>query len=263
MLKKKANNKNKIEVKIDLKDHVILITGASSGIGKAMVKSFAATNATIAIHFNSNKEDAEQLAEEAENNSKSFQANLSKPTEAKKLFKNVLNYYGKLDVLINNAGIFKFSPINSDSWLEVWKKTMDTNLTSAAVLCKQAIEHFLEKDGGRIINVSSRAAFRGDTKDYLAYAASKGGMVALTKSVARAYGKNNIKAFSIAPGFVRTPMAKEFIEQNGEDKVLGEIALPELTKPEDIAPTAVFLASGYMDHATGSTIDINAGSYIR
>jgi len=97
----------------------------------------------------------------------------------------------------------------------------------------------------------------------LAYAASKGGLVSLTKSIARAYGKNNIKAFSIAPGFVRTPMAEEFINQNGEDKVVGEIALPKLTEAEDIAPTAVFLASGFMDHATGSTIDINAGSYMR
>jgi 3-oxoacyl-[acyl-carrier protein] reductase len=250
-------------MKINLPNQIILITGASSGIGKAMVKSFAAAGATIAIHYNSNKQAAEELAKQAGNNSKSFQANLSQPTDAEKLFSAVINHYGRLDVLINNAGIFEFSPISSENWLEMWQRTMDTNLTSAALLCKFAIEHFLEKDGGKIINISSRAAFRGDTKDYLAYAASKGGMVALTKSIARAYGKNNIKAFSIAPGFVRTPMAEEFIEQNGEEEVLKEIALAKLTMPEDIAPTAVFLASGHMDHATGSTIDINAGSYVR
>ena len=250
-------------MKIDLKNRIVLITGASSGIGKAMVKRFAETRATIAIHFNSNSQAADQLAKEAGNNSKSFQANLIQPTEANMLFKNVLSYYDRLDVLINNAGIFEFSPISAENWLETWQKTMNTNLTSTAILCKLAIENFLENSGGRIINISSRAAFRGDTKDYLAYAASKGGMTALTKSIALAYGKNNIKAFSIAPGFVRTPMAEEFIEQNGEEKVLGEIALPELTLPEDVAPAAIFLASGYMDHATGSTIDINAGSYIR
>ncbi len=250
-------------MKINLQNQIILITGASSGIGKAMVKSFAETGATIALHYNSNSKSSELLEVEAGNNSKSFQADLSQPTEAEKLFTEVLNHYGKVDTLINNAGIFEYAPINSKNWLKMWHRTMDTNLTSTAMLCKMAIEHFQENQGGRIINISSRAAFRGDTKDYLAYAASKGGMVALTKSIARAYGKDHIKAFSIAPGFVRTPMADRFMEQNGEEKVLGEIALPKLTLPEDISPTAVFLASGLMDHATGSTIDINAGSYVR
>ncbi|MDF1550812.1 MAG: SDR family NAD(P)-dependent oxidoreductase, partial [Bacteroidales bacterium] len=144
-----------------------------------------------------------------------------------------------------------------------WIQTINTNLNSAGLLCKLAISHFLETGGGRIINIVSRAAFRGDTGDYLAYAASKGGLVSLTKTIARSFGKNNIIAFSIAPGFVRTQMAKEFIEKNGEQQILNEISLPELTEAEDVAPTAVFLASGMMDHATGSTIDINAGSYMR
>ncbi len=154
-------------MKINLKNQVILITRASSGIGKAMVKSFAETGATIAIHYNSNPKSAEQLAKEVGKNSKSFQANLSQPTEAGKLFNDVLNNYGQINTLINNAGIFEYSPINSENWLEMWHRTMDTNLTSAALLCKLAIEHFLENSGGRIINISSRAAFRGDTKDYL------------------------------------------------------------------------------------------------
>ena len=250
-------------MKIDLSNQIVLITGASSGIGKAMVKSFADVNATVAIHYNSNKIAADMLASEVGNNSKSFGANLSDPHEAEKLFNQVIHSFGKINILINNAGIFEFSPISSENWLETWQKTINTNLTSAGLLCKQAITHFKENKGGRIINISSRAAFRGDTEDYLAYAASKGGLISLTKSIARAYGKDNIKAFSIAPGFVRTPMAKEFINENGEEKVVGEIALPKLTEAEDIAPTAVFLASGFMDHATGSTVDINAGSYMR
>ena len=116
--------------------------------------------------------------------------------------------------------------------------------------------------GGRIINIASRAAFRGDTKDYLAYAASKGGMVSLTRSIARAWGKQGIVAFTIAPGWVMTDMAKQFIAQNGDEVVLNELALAELTQPSDVAPTVVFLASGLSDHATGCTIDINAGSYV-
>lgn len=250
-------------MKIGLQNYVVLITGASSGIGAAMVKGFAETGATIAVHYHSSADAAHQLAMQAGNNSKSFQANLSQPAEAEDLFKAVVTCYGKVDVLINNAGIFELSPISSADWLESWHRTLDTNLTSAALLCKLTVEHFLERGGGRIINISSRAAFRGDTKDYLAYAASKGGMVALTKSIARAYGKNNIKAFSVAPGFVRTPMAESYFESHSEQEVLDEIALPELTETKDIAPTAVFLASGYMDHATGCTIDINAASYVR
>ena len=126
-----------------------------------------------------------------------------------------------------------------------------------------AIKQFQQTSGGRIINISSRAAFRGDTGDYLAYAASKGGMISLTKTIARSFGKDNIKAFSIAPGFVRTPMAQGYIDKFGEKDILNEISLPKLTEVEDVAPLITFMASGKMDHATGCTIDINAGSYMR
>ena len=118
------------------------------------------------------------------------------------------------------------------------------------------------RGGGRIVNISSRAAFRGDQPDYLAYAASKAGLVALTRSLARAYGKDGIVAFNVAPGFTRTEMAQDFIDQYGEDYAVSDIALTRLTEPKDIAPTLVFLASGLADHATGATIDINAASYV-
>lgn len=250
-------------MKINLKNKIVLITGASSGIGKAMAKQFAISGATVAIHYNSNIDAASELANELGNNSKIFQANLSQTHDAQKLFNEVVKEFGQLDVLINNAGIFDYSPISENDWLGKWQKTIDTNLSSAAILCKLAIKHFLANDGGRIINITSRAAHRGDTADYMAYAASKGGLLALTRTIARAYGKNNIKAFSIAPGFVHTPMAEEFINKHGKQKIIDELSLSELTLPEDIAPTAVFLASGLMDHATGCTIDINGGSYVR
>jgi NAD(P)-dependent dehydrogenase (short-subunit alcohol dehydrogenase family) len=112
-----------------------------------------------------------------------------------------------------------------------------------------------------LVNISSRAAFRGDTEDYLAYAASKGGVVSLTRSIARAFGKDNIKAFDLAPGFTHTEMAQVFIDKYGEDYVK-DGALPNMTEPADIARMVVFLASGNADHATGTTIDMNAGSYV-
>jgi 3-oxoacyl-[acyl-carrier protein] reductase len=139
---------------------------------------------------------------------------------------------------------------------------MMVNLNAAALLCKRAVAHFQQQGGGRIISISSRAAFRGDTADYLAYAASKGGLVSLTRSLARAFGKQGIRAFIIAPGFTRTEMAQDFIDQYGEDYALNDIALERLTEPADLGPMVVLLASGLADHATGCTIDINAGSYV-
>ena len=116
--------------------------------------------------------------------------------------------------------------------------------------------------GGIIINIASRAAFRGDKKDYMAYAASKAGVVGLTRSIAQAYGKDGIKAFLVAPGFVKTEMAQDFIDEYGEENTLGDMALNQITEPADIARFVAFLASGLADHATGGTFDINAGSYV-
>ncbi len=137
------------------------------------------------------------------------------------------------------------------------------NLTSAAILSRAAVNHFVKRGGGRIVNIASRAAFRGDTPEYLAYAAAKGGMVSMSRSIARAFGKQGVKSFVVAPGFVRTDINKPFIEQYGEDFLVKDLALARLTEPDDVAPTVVFLASGLMDHATGCSIDINAASYVR
>ena len=111
--------------------------------------------------------------------------------------------------------------------------------------------------------IASRAAFRGETEEYLGYAASKGGMISLGRTVARSFGKDNIKSFILAPGFVKTAMADQFIQSYGEERILSELSLKELTRPEDISPLVALMCSGLMDHATGATIDVNAGSHIR
>lgn len=147
-------------------------------------------------------------------------------------------------------------------WEEKWRKTMRVNLDAVGLLTKIFIDHFRKLGRGRLIYIASRAAFKGETEDYLAYAASKGGVVSLARSVARSFGKDNIKSFIVAPGFTRTEMAEQFIAENGEESVMHDLALNELTLPEDIAHTVALMASGKMDHATGSTVDINGGSYI-
>jgi NAD(P)-dependent dehydrogenase (short-subunit alcohol dehydrogenase family) len=252
-------------MEIDLRNNIILLTGATGGIGETAARLLGKNGATVAIHFNKHSRSAEKLAGEIGNNSKAFQADLSDPKNGAVLFGNVVTAFGRVDTLVNNAGVWDGAPIEKDidEWLSVWNKNIAINLTSVGVLCREAIRHFKKQGGGRIINIASRAAFRGDTEEYFAYAAAKGGMVALSRSIARAYGKANIKSFVIAPGWVRTEMTDEYFKEHGESSALNEIALPKLTEPGDVAPTILFLASGLMDHATGATIDINAGSYVR
>ena len=251
-------------MEIDLNGKVVLVTGASRGIGRAIAEGLSGAGAHVAIHYNSNTEKANELLSGLNKHCRLFQADLSQPEEAIKLFEQVVSHFGQLNCLVNNAGVAISSDIDADmgSWIRDWEQTMNVNLLATGILIKLGVEQFLKSGGGRIINIASRAAFRGDTKDYLAYAASKGGVVSLTKSVARAYGKQNIKAFTIAPGFVRTDMAQDFMDAYGEQYALDDIALPKLTEPQDLAPTVVFLASGLADHTTGCTIDINAASYV-
>ncbi len=249
---------------IDLTNLNVLVTGASRGIGYAIARQLAISGARVAIHYNVNANEANELATFLGNNSLAFKADLSQKAEVIQLFDDVLEEFQHLDVIINNAGVAIDSNLekSDNDWIDDWEQTISVNLTAAALLCKKSINHFITRSSGRIINIASRAAFRGDTAEYLAYAASKSGMVGLTRSIARAYGKQGVKAFLLAPGFIKTDMAQGFIEKYGEDFILHDISLNRLTEVEDIVPIVVLLASGMADHATGCTIDINAGSYV-
>ena len=252
-------------MKIDLSNKTILVTGANSGIGNAIAQELLNAGAKVALHFNSNSDGASKLKEQFSDQCELFQADFNNVDETIKLFADVLSWGDTLDVLINNAGTSIMNSVNLDdeTWIKNWNTIMNINLLAAGVLSKKALEHFKTRNGGRIINIASRAAFRGDTPDYLAYAASKAGMVALVRSIARGFGKDGITAFSIAPGFTRTAMAQKSIDKYGEDFVIKDIALNELTEPKDIAPIVTLICSGKFDHGTGSNIDINAGSYVR
>ncbi len=247
---------------INLQKNNILVTGASRGIGAAIAKELGNSGARIAVHYNNNKNSAEDIARLIGNQSKTFKANLQDPIECENLFNRVLEEFGYIDTIVNNAGTLIMSPLNNKNWVKDWDETMAINLRAVGILCKLAIQHFKTRKGGRIINVASRAAFRGDTAEFLAYAASKAGVVSLSKSVAREFGKDGIKCFVIAPGWVKTEMTQESIEEYGEDYISQDISLNRLTEPTDIAPIVTLLASGLADHATGTTIDINAASYV-
>ena len=176
-----------------------------------------------------------------------------------------LDAFGDLDILVNNAGITIDSPLDldDDRWLADWQDIMAVNLTACGVLCREAVRHFQGRGGGRIVNIASRAAFRGDVPAYLAYAASKGGMVSLTRSLARGLRQGRHPGLHHRPGLhAHAAWPSSSSTSHGEELVLKDIALDRLTEPGDIAPMVAFLASGLADHATGCTIDINAASYV-
>jgi 3-oxoacyl-[acyl-carrier protein] reductase len=249
---------------IDLQNCRALVTGGSRGIGRAIAEALLASGARVAVQYRSEQAAAEEIVR-GHAGSCALGVDLNSPRECAGLFQRAEDALGGIDLLVNNAGVAISSDIDSpmETWLNDWHTTMAVNLTAAAVLSRDAIQAARSRRQLRIIFMASRAAFRGDTADYVAYAASKGGMVALARSIARSFGKEGVKSFVIAPGFTRTEMAGEFISKYGEDYAMKDIALDRMTEPRDIAPLVVFLASGLADHCTGTTIDVNAASYVR
>jgi NAD(P)-dependent dehydrogenase (short-subunit alcohol dehydrogenase family) len=257
-------------VTVDLEGRTALVTGASRGIGRAVAERLAAAGATVGVHYGRSREAAEALADALGNGARAFGADLETPGAASALWDEALAALGRVDVAVANAGVFEEARLDEPlgGWLDVWDRTLAVNLRAVGEIGRAAALHARERrqrgEAGvavRLVTVSSRAAFRGDDPEHLAYAASKGGVVALTKSLARAGG--GLAAFGVAPGFTRTDMAAPTIGARGEAAVWQGAALDNLTEPDDVAPTVVFLASGLADHATGTTVDVNAASYVR
>lgn len=250
---------------IDLTGKVILVTGGSSGIGAVTARTLANAGAMVILHYFSQRDKAEEIVREIGCDAHLVQADLTQENAAVQLWNDAISWQGRIDILVNNAGIMLAAGVddNLDLWSSAWQKTLQVNLIAVADLCREAIYHFKSRNGGTIINVASRAAFRGDTPEYMHYAASKGGIISLTRSIARGFAKDNILAFAVAPGFVRTEMADKFIEEYGEDFVTRDIPMGKIAPPQDVANAIAFLASGLAPHATGTTIDINGASYVR
>lgn len=249
---------------IDLRNTRALVTGASRGIGKAIALALMDSGARVAAHYRTERAAAESLIAPFDG-SCTLAADLANPNEAVDLYQRAEDALGGINLLVNNAAIAISSVMDkdTDNWIEDWERTMRVNLTAQAILSREAIRGARESKQLRIVFISSRAAFRGDTPDYLAYAASKGGLNSLARSIARGFGKQGVKSFVVAPGFTRTEMADDFIRAYGEEYAMKDIALDRMTEPRDIAPLVVFLASGLADHCTGASIDVNAASYVR
>ncbi len=237
----------------DAKTH-ILVTGASRGIGNAVLDSFGGADVVAVGHSTSGEAGL-------------LKSDFANSDDVSQLWQDALDRLdGRVDVLINNAGIFDPNPISdSDTdWLESWSRTMQINLTASAQLCRLAVQHFQERQtAGRIVNIASRAAYRGDSPDHWHYAASKGGMVAMTKTIARAYAREEILAFAICPGFTMTGMAEDYLESRGGDKLLKDIPLGRVAQPEEIASMAKYCALEAPASMTGAVLDANGASFVR
>ena len=247
----------------------VLLTGSSKGIGYNIAKDLIKEGHQLALHYNSNKSLLEVLINEYSSNSFIVKADLSVENEIKNLVDDTIENLSFPDCIINNAGIAESADIKLDlnNWSKMFDKTIDVNLKAPSLIFKEFLKYKREKkikSRLRFINIASRAAFRGEQQDYISYACSKGGMISLTKTMSRSFGEtDNIVAISIAPGFVRTEMAQSFIDKHGEDVVKQGITVDRLTEPKDISPLVSLIVSGKMDHSTGSTIDVNGGSYLR
>jgi NAD(P)-dependent dehydrogenase (short-subunit alcohol dehydrogenase family) len=229
----------------------ILVTGTSRGIGKAIV---AALQGHKAVGHSSRGGEGQVAAD------------LDQAGAAERLWAEAVDRLGgRIDVLVNNAGIFEAAPVDQPhgDWVASWERTMRVNLTASAELCRLAVRHFRESGGGRIVNVASRAAYRGDSPQHWHYAASKAGMIGMTKSIARGYAGEGILAFAVCPGFTASEMIEEYMESRGGQKITADIPLGRVATADEVAETVRWLAVDAPASATGAVIDVNGASYVR
>ncbi len=231
----------------------ILITGSSRGIGAAAFAALRQAGANIVGHSTGGGDGRIAM-------------DLSQPDAGFKLWYRAADrLQGRIDVLINNAGVFEALPVDSanEDWQAGWARSNAINLQAPADLCRMAVRNMVPAGGGRIINIASRAGHRGDSPQHWHYAAAKGGLIALTKTIARAYARDNVLAFAVAPGFTMTGMAEDYVASRGGDKLLADIPLGRVAEAAEVAETIRWLALDAPPSLTGATLDINGASYVR
>jgi NAD(P)-dependent dehydrogenase (short-subunit alcohol dehydrogenase family) len=253
-------------MKFDLNKKVALITGASRGIGSAIARLFAESGALVVVHYQKNSSMAEKTLHELKGDSHMvYQADIADPGAVENMVNEVIKKKGGIDILVNNAGIYEEIPLTDlsyNEWLNKWRRTIDINLIGAANTSFCAAKHMINHGGGKIINITSRGAFRGEPEASY-YGASKAGLNSLSQSMAKALAPYNISVFAVAPGFVNTDMVTHIMESELGDEIRAQSPLNRIAEPEEIANLTAFLASEKTEYLTGSIIDINGASYLR
>lgn len=244
----------------------VLVTGASQGIGRAIARQFAAEGASVGIHYHRNRESAEQTLASLEAGSHAlFQADIANASEARELLDRVIGQMGSIDVLVNNVGTFHSHPIAKvtyDDWQTAWRLTLETNLIGTANVTFCAAQRMIEQGSGRIVNISSRGAFRGEP-EAPAYGASKAGLNAMSQSLAQALAPHNVFVYVVAPGFVDTERVADRLEGIEGEGIRNQSPLRRVARPDEVARTVLFLAGEGTDFLTGCIVDVNGASYLR
>lgn len=249
-----------------LKDKTVLVTGGSRGIGQAVATAFSEAGAKVILHYNRNTIAAEETLAGMEGSKHALiQADISDPEAVHEMVEKLLVDHGQIDILVNNAGIYEEADIlelTYEEFREHFSNTLNTNLVGAANLSFLIVKEMAPKGGGKIINITSRGAFRGEPFA-LPYGASKAGLNSLGQSMAIALASKKIYVYTIAPGFVETDMTTHILDGPAGDAIRNQSPLHRVAKPEEIANTVIHLASDGSEYMTGCIIDINGASYLR
>ncbi|MCW2989849.1 MAG: short-chain dehydrogenase/reductase [Solirubrobacterales bacterium] len=244
----------------------VLVTGASRGIGAAVARAFAAQGDRVAVHYGRRAEQAEDVvASLAGSGHVAVGADLADPGAVRAMVDAAASALGGIDVLVNNAGAYTAHPITEttyEQWQRAWRDMLDVNLVGAANVTWCAVQHMVGGGGGHIVNVASRGAFRGEP-DHTAYGASKAGLISFSQSLAQALGPHGIYVTAVAPGFVETEMAAEYLTGAAGEERRAESPLGRVAQPEDVAAAVLFLASPGAEMATGTVVDVNGASFLR
>ncbi|MHC4945525.1 MAG: SDR family NAD(P)-dependent oxidoreductase [Planctomycetota bacterium] len=251
---------------MDFSGKCVLVTGGSNGIGRAIVKAFADRGARVAINYLRDEKAARDLQATLPGGPHPIlQADVSDPEAVKSMVDRAREEMGGLDIVVNNAGISDCHPMEKtdyNGWQEIWRRTLSINLIGAANVSYCAGQHMIQQGGCRIVNVSSRGAFRGEP-DKPAYGASKAGLNAMSQSMAQALAHHNIFVGVVAPGFVETRMAEKVLSGPKGDAIRNQSPLGRVARPAEVARAVLFLASEGSEFMTGAIIDVNGASYLR
>jgi len=244
----------------------VLVTGASRGIGKAIAFAFASANARVAIHYHQQRDIAEQFRDTlAGEGHIAVGADLANPVAIAEMVNKIISEFGQIDILVNNAGIYQQHPLDQTSyqdWQEIWQQNLNINLLGAVNLTYCVAKYMMQQQSGRIINITSRGAFRGEPTA-TAYGASKAALNSFTQSLAQHLAPSKIFVTAVAPGFVETDMTRELLSSPAGDEIRQQSPLNRVAKPEEIAQTVLFLAAPGSEFLTGSIVDVNGASYLR
>ena len=264
-----ARQRGRVSAMHELSDRTVLVTGSSKGIGAAIAERLGAAGARVILHYGSDREGAERAARGIEPDRRALiGADFSRREAADTLWDAAERWAGGIDVLVNNAGVMLWgggfeAPVAD--WDRVWDESAEINLMAPARLLRRAVSHFLGRNGGTIVTVSSWSAQRGATNtENIAYAATKAAIHAATQTVARAYAHRGILAYIVAPGVVDTRLSDQFAAtQGGAEKVAAGLAMGEWVPPSEVAELVAWLAGGRCRHLCGATLDVNGASYVR